>query len=113
MTEKTGLLTGTEVLPEASGEYAYVMLITYSFDIDYVAVPCRSEEEALCVMKKYLDDEMRIVMEEHDYTPAVIDMCDTEKVLVYFDPEEGEIAADNYYEHDYAVYKRSSRVPRL
>ena len=24
--------------------------------------------------------------------------------VIHFDPEEGEIAADNYYEHDYAVY---------
>ena len=69
----------------------FIMLITYSFDTDYVSVPCKTEEEALCVLHKYMQDEIKVTQEEREYTPQVIKMSDTEYYL--------------YSDHDYAVYK--------
>lgn len=84
----------------------FMMLITYSFDTDYVCVPCETEEEAVRVMHKYLDDEIGIVREEQGYTPQVIKTGETETILSYADEEcYGRIDAGNYSEHDYAVYK--------
>lgn len=85
----------------------YIMLITYSFDTDYVIIPCESEEEAKRIMEEYFEDEINCVLKESEYQPTRITMDDHESVLVYFDQEyqEYNIDASNYQEHDYAVYK--------
>lgn len=84
----------------------FIMLITYSFDTDYVSVPCKTEEEALCVLHKYMQDEIKVTQEERGYTPQVIKMSDTEYYLSYADAECcGMVDAGNYSDHDYAVYK--------
>lgn len=85
-------------------EYEFLMLITYSFDIDYVAVPCETEEDAIREMDRYLETEIGIVKNEHDYTPIVLTMSETEKILVYEDIERG-INETNYMPFDHAVYK--------
>ena len=81
----------------------YVMLITYCFDTDYVAVPCKDEAEAITVLNNFLNEEIAIIRDECEYSPHVLEFSDVEKILVYSD-DEG-IDADNYFEHDYAVYK--------
>ena len=84
----------------------FIMLIAYSFDTDYVSVPCKTEEEALCVLHKYMQDEIKITQKEREYTPQVIKMSDTEYYLSYADAEYcGIVDAGNYSDHDYAVYK--------
>ena len=85
-------------------EYEFLMLITYSFDVDYVAVPCKTEEDAIQEMARYLETETGIVKSEHGYTPLVITMSETEKVLVYEDIESG-INETNYMPFNHAVYK--------
>ena len=49
----------------------YVVLITYNFDSDYVAVPCTSIEEAKKILHKLLEDEIETVKTECEYTPIV------------------------------------------
>ena len=84
----------------------FIMLITYSFDTDYVCVPCETEEEAVRVMQKYLDNEIGIVREEQGYAPQVIKTGETEIVLSYADERYyGKVDAGSYSDHDYAVYK--------
>ena len=84
----------------------FVMLITYSFDTDYVSVPCETEEEALCVLHQYMQDEIKLVKRERGYTPVVIEMDETEFILSYEDEENsGEVNAQNYTDRDYASYK--------
>lgn len=85
----------------------YVMLITYSFDTEYIAIPTETEAEAIDTLHMYLNDEVEYVKIADEYNPVVIKMSETEIVLVYFNQEfESEpISADNYYEHDHSVYK--------
>lgn len=85
-------------------EYGFLMLITYSFDVDYVAVPCATEEDAIREMDRYLEKETGIVKSEQDYTPIVLTMSETEKILVYEDIDSG-ISETNYMPFDHSVYK--------
>jgi len=68
----------------------FVMLITYSFDSDYVAVKCETEKEAIDKLNEYLDEEIKTVKEESEYTPIVIEHMDTLKELIY-EEDEGYI----------------------
>ena len=38
-----------------------LMIVTYSFNQDYIAVPCESEYEAQECIKKYIDEEIEKV----------------------------------------------------
>lgn len=69
----------------------------------YIAVPCKDKEEAIGVLNDYLNDEIAIIQVESKYTPHVLELSATEKILVYSDDDS--IDADNYFEYDYAVYK--------
>ena len=40
----------------------YVMLITYSWDRDYVAVPCNDDIEAMEWLNRYLDEEVKTIL---------------------------------------------------
>ena len=46
-----------------------LMLVTYSFNQNYIAVPCESEYEAQEFIKKYIDEEIEKVKKEYHYTP--------------------------------------------
>ena len=81
----------------------FIMLITYSFDTDYVSIPCEKEEEAYHWMDKLLREEIEIVEKEKEYTPKVLEIDEAEKILVYYDDDYTHY--DDYYEHDYAMYK--------
>ena len=61
----------------------YLMLITYSFDTDYVAKPCATEDEAITELNKYLNEEIETVKKECEFTPIVIRYSDDEVKLVY------------------------------
>ena len=82
----------------------YTMLITYSFDIDYVSVPCSTEAEARMWLEKYLNEEIGTIERESGYKARVIRFSSTEIVLVYGDGND-TVGPDDYYEHDYAMYK--------
>lgn len=66
----------------------YVMLITYSFDADYVAVRCETEKEAIDKLNEYLNEEIEIIKNESEYTPIVMEHMDTLKELIYEEAEE-------------------------
>jgi hypothetical protein len=78
----------------------FVMLITYSFDSDYVAVKCETEKEAIDKLNEYLDEEIKTVEEESEYTPVVREHMDTLKELIY---EEDEAYIDS--DTDIAEYR--------
>jgi predicted RNase H-like HicB family nuclease len=66
----------------------YIMLITYSFDGDYVSVPCETEEEAIQKMNEYLKEEVETVIKESEYIPIVKRYDDSlEAELFYIDNE--------------------------
>ena len=47
------------------------MLIEYSFDLDYVAVPCSSEREAIKIRDEYIYKEIEEERNTIGYTPIV------------------------------------------
>ena len=63
----------------------YLMLITYSFDTDYIAKPCATEDEAIAELNKYLDKEIATVKKECEYDPIVERYGETEIELIYTD----------------------------
>ena len=61
----------------------HIMLITYSFDSDYVSIPCSSEKEAIERLHEWLNEEIRITEKENEYTPEMREYSDVEVELVY------------------------------
>ena len=61
----------------------HIMLITYSFDSDYVSIPCPSEEEAIKLLHEYLNEEVNITENECEYTPIIREYSDDEIELIY------------------------------
>lgn len=80
----------------------YIMLITYSFDCEYFAIPCKTEEEAILMMDEYLNLEVYTVERESGYSPTVLINDETEKVICY---TPLSVDHDDYHDYDYAVYK--------
>ena len=78
----------------------YIMLITYSFDSEYVAIPCETEDEAINWLNTYLKREVQTVIDESEYEPIVRDITETEKELIY---EEDEVYVNS--DSDIATYK--------
>lgn len=70
----------------------YIMLITYSWDSDYVAVPCETENEAITWLNKYLDDEIEVIKTESEYEPKVVRHDEDLVELLYTE--------DNYVDSD-------------
>ena len=83
----------------------YTMLILYSFDSDYVSVPCDSFDEGLKIMNYCIEKEKHIVETESEYHPTILELATGEKIFSYTDSEFYDIRPDNYHEHDYALYK--------
>ena len=65
----------------------HIMLITYSFDSDYIAVPCTSKQEAINQLHKYLNKEVETVIHESEYEPIVREHLDTLVELIYTEDE--------------------------
>ena len=87
----------------------YELLITYSFDADYVSVPCETEDEAIEAMKEDIRRERAIIKEEHGYVPKVLNISETEKYLVYCPEDENPETVDvddwkSYLTEDFTVY---------
>lgn len=78
----------------------YLMLITYSFDTDYVAKPCATEGEAIAELNRYLDEEIETIKKESGYDPIVQRYGEQEVKLVYtdnvWDYAEGEADTATY-----------------
>ena len=67
----------------------YIMLITYLWNRDYVAIPCNDDIEAMEWLNRYLYDEVKTIREEHEIEPTVIRLDDKLVELLY--DEELEI----------------------
>ena len=81
-------------------KYIYIFTITYSFDGDYVTMKCDNYEEAVKMLNDYLEEEIKTVENEQEYTPSVIRDSEDDVTLIY---AEGE--TENYHIEDYACYK--------
>ena len=78
----------------------YIVLVTVSFDSSYFAVKCNTEKEAIDKLNEYIEEEIKTVKEERNYTPIVRNFGDTLKELVY---EEHEFLVDS--SSDVAEYR--------
>ena len=81
-------------------KYIYIFTITYSFDGDYVAKKCNNYEEAVKMLNGYLEEEIKTVENEQEYTPSVIRDSEDDVTLIY-----AEGFTDNYHTEDYACYR--------
>lgn len=82
----------------------FIFTITYNFDGDYVAKKCDTYEEAVKTLKEYLTTEIKVIKEECDYTPSVLQFEEDDVVLVY---AEGYVLSENrnYALEDCAYYR--------
>jgi hypothetical protein len=78
------------------------MLITYSFDTDYVAKPCATREEAIAELNKYLEKEVETIEVECEYTPIVVRHNEEEVMLVYTNDKWWRLLEEK---PDTAIYK--------
>ena len=81
-------------------KYIYIFTITYSFDGDYVAKKCGSYEEAVKMLNDYLEEEIKTVENEQEYTPSVIRDSEDDVTLIY-----AEGFTEKYQTEDYACYR--------
>lgn len=81
-------------------KYMYIFTITYSFDTDYVAKKCNSYEEAIKMLNDYLNEEVKIVQNESEYTPSIIRDNVDDVTLIYAEDE-----TENYHTEDCAYYR--------
>ena len=49
----------------------YIFTITYNFDTDSVVRKCETKEETLKIMHEYLNEEIKTIKNESEYTPSV------------------------------------------
>lgn len=78
----------------------YLLLITYSFDIDYVSIVCDTKEKALTMLENMLEKEFNIIEKEMEYTPSIIRHSDTDITLIY-----SPIITKEYLMKDHADYR--------
>lgn len=78
----------------------YILLIIYSFTTDYIALPCKTEKEAIEKLDEYLNTEIETVKKESGYEPIKIRHDETETELVY-ESDKAFIDEDS----DKAIYK--------
>lgn len=86
-------------------KYIYIFTITYSFDGDYVAKKCGSYEEAIKMLNDYLEEEIKTVENEQEYTPSVIRDSEDDVTLIYAEGYSKDDGNMNYGVEDCAYYK--------
>lgn len=83
----------------------FIFSITYNFDSAYICRLFNTEQKAIECLKKYLEEEIKIVRKESEYEPSVLKDNDTEITLIY---EENALMYDEYGNrttYDMAFYK--------
>lgn len=83
----------------------FILLITYSFNTDYISVPCETEEEAFNWMDRLTKEEIGKVKREEGYTPQLLETDDDEKILVYHEAFDACDYLEDYYDYDYVTYR--------
>lgn len=61
----------------------YIVVITYNFDTDFVAVKCKTYKEAVEKLNELLNEEIETVKRENEYTPSVLRFTNDDVTLVY------------------------------
>lgn len=61
----------------------YIFTITYNFDGSYVAIKCGTFDEAKEMLDHYLQEEIKCVEKEQNYSPSVLTWSDDDITLVY------------------------------
>lgn len=83
----------------------YIFVITYNFDGSYYLKDCASFDDAVNQLNALLEQEIKTVEEESDYTPSIIRHSKDNVTLMYV---EGRIEESR--EED-AAYYRIFEVP--
>lgn len=61
----------------------YIVVITYNFDTDFIAIKCKTYEEAVEKLNELLNEEIETVKRENEYAPSVLRFTDDDVTLVY------------------------------
>lgn len=86
----------------------YIVVITYNFDTDFVAIKCKTYEEAVEKLNELLNEEIEIVKRENEYTPSVLRFADDDVILVYesgYTLDLKNVSTREYLLQDCALYK--------
>lgn len=86
----------------------YIVVITYNFDTDFVAIKCKTYEEAVEKLNELLNEEIEIVKRENEYTPSVLRFTDDDVILVYesgYTLDLKNVSTREYLLQDCAFYK--------
>ncbi|MCR4653821.1 MAG: hypothetical protein K5744_09045 [Eubacterium sp.] len=69
-------------------ETNYLMLVTFSFDSDYIAVPCKTVTQAIDWMNAHIEREVSLTLSKDGYEPIVREIHEWAKELIYEESEE-------------------------
>lgn len=86
----------------------YIVVITYNFDTDFVAIKCKTYEEAVEKLNELLNEEIETVKRENEYTPSVLRFTDDDVTLVYesgYTLDLKNVSTREYLLQDCAFYK--------
>ena len=86
----------------------YIVVITYNFDTDFVAIKCKTYEEAVEKLNELLNEEIEIVKRENEHTPSVLRFADDDVILVYesgYTLDLKNVSTREYLLQDCALYK--------
>lgn len=86
----------------------YIVVITYNFDTDFVAVKCKTYEEAVEKLNELLNEEIETVKRENEYTPSVLRFTDDDVILVYesgYTLDSKNVSTREHLLQDCAFYK--------
>lgn len=83
----------------------YIFTITYNFDTDSVVRKCETKEETLKIMHEYLNEEIKTIKNESEYTPSVLEFEEDDIVLVYASGYEINELNRSYALEDCAYYR--------
>lgn len=86
----------------------YIVVITYNFDTDFVAVKCKTYEEAVEKLNELLNEEIEIVKRECEYTPSILRFTDDDVTLVYesgYTLDLKNVSTREYFLQDCGFYK--------
>lgn len=86
----------------------YIVVITYNFDTDFVAIKCKTYEEAVEKLNELLNKEIETVKRENEYTPSILRFTDDDVTLVYeseYTLDLKNVSTREYLLQDCAFYK--------
>jgi len=86
-------------------EKLYIFTITYNFDGDSIAKRCNSYEEAINMLNTYLNDEIKVINDECEYNPSVLEWSEGDVTLVYAEGYDTKTTDRNYATEDCAFYR--------